>query len=198
MIRRLTIAVLLTLYSAPAFAHAPIAGIGAFYNGMLHPLFVPAHLLLLIGLGLLLGQHAPGISRFGWTAFVLAVSAALAGGHTLGAAIWLPALLFVTLLAALLVVLERPFAKPIPVLIAIAAGLGIGFDSMPDTASGRDAWLGLLGSGIGAVLVLSYVGGFTASLTRPWQRTAIRVAGSWTAASALIVLTLTVFHAQAA
>jgi hypothetical protein len=46
--------------------------------------------------------------------------------------------------------------------------------------------------------VLSYVGGFTASLTRPWQRTAIRVAGSWTAASALIVLTLTVFHAQAA
>jgi urease accessory protein len=101
----------------------------------------------------------------------------------------------VALLAAAFVMLDRPFAAPFAAVIGIAAGLGIGLDSMPDTASGRQAWLGLLGSGIGAVLILSYVGGFAAALDRPWQRIAIRVAGSWVAASSLIVLMLMVFHA---
>lgn len=195
MNRSLAILLAMTLSSEPAMAHAPIKGIGAFYNGMLHPLFVPAHLLLLISLGLLLGQHAPRLSRFGWAAFVLALWVALAGGYAIEATVSLPALLLVALLVAAFVILDRPFATPFAAVIGIAAGLGIGLDSMPDTASGREAWLGLLGSGIGAVLILSYVGGFAAGLGRPWQRIAIRVAGSWVAASALIVLTLTVFHA---
>jgi urease accessory protein len=195
MNRSLAILLTLTLYSGPAIAHAPIKGIGAFYNGLLHPLIVPAHLLLLISLGLLLGQHAPRLSRFGWVAFVLALWVALAGGYSMEATVALPALLLVALLAAAFVMLDRPFAAPFAAVIGIAAGLGIGLDSMPDTASGRQAWLGLIGSGIGAVLILSYVGGVAAALDRPWQRIAIRVAGSWAAASSLIVLTLTVFHA---
>ena len=195
MNRRLAILLALILSSGPAMAHAPIKGIGAFYNGMLHPLIVPAHLLLLISFGLLLGQHAPRLSRLGWAAFVLALWAALAGGYAMEATVALPALLLVALFAAAFVILDRPFAAPFAALIGIAAGLGIGLDSMPETASGRQAWLGLIGSGIGAVLILSYVGGFVAALGRPWHRIGIRVAGSWVAASALIVLTLTVFHA---
>ena len=42
-----------------AFAHSPIKGIDTFYNGLLHPLYVPAHLLLLIALGLFIGQKSP-------------------------------------------------------------------------------------------------------------------------------------------
>ncbi len=195
MNRGLAILVAMILSSGPAVAHAPIKGIGAFYNGLLHPLFVPAHLLLLISLGLLLGQHAPKLSRSGWAGFVLALCVALAGGYALGATVSLPALLLVALLAAAFVIFDRPFAAPLAAVIGIAVGLGIGLDSMPETASGRQAWLGLIGSGIGAVLILSYVGGFTAALDRPWHRIAIRVAGSWIAASALIVLILMVFHA---
>ena len=54
-------------------------------------------------------------------------------------------------------------------------------------------WLALLafaGTAVGGVLLLSYVGGIAASLARPWQRIGIRIAGSWTAASAGIVLML--------
>ena len=38
-----------------AIAHSTIEGIDAVYGGFLHPYFVPAHLLSLIGLGLAVG-----------------------------------------------------------------------------------------------------------------------------------------------
>src|SRR5262249_51635723 len=48
-----------------ASAHAPFEGGGGFYGGVLHPLFVPAHLLAILGTGLLVGQQVP---RQPWTA----------------------------------------------------------------------------------------------------------------------------------
>jgi hydrogenase/urease accessory protein HupE len=35
----------------PATARAPFEGAGGFYSGLLHPLFVPAHLLAVTGIG---------------------------------------------------------------------------------------------------------------------------------------------------
>ena len=43
---------------------------------------------------------------------------------------------------------------------------------------------------IGAVLLLSFIGGGAAPLVRPWQRIGIRALGSWTVASAAMVLVL--------
>ena len=65
----------LVLTVGPAWAHPPPLGIGGFGGGLLHPLFVPAHLFALLALGLLIGQQA----RWTWMAafsFVLG----LAGG----------------------------------------------------------------------------------------------------------------------
>jgi urease accessory protein len=61
---------------------------------------------------------------------------------------------------------------------------------MPEPLTRKETWLTLAGTGLGAVLILSYVGGIAAWLRQPWQRIGIRVAGSWTAASALLVLAL--------
>jgi len=195
MTRVALIATALIVLTEPAAAHAPIKGIGAFYNGLLHPLLVPAHALLLVGLGLLLGQHAPKVSRPAWFAFVLALVAGLGAATASGAQVALPVLLVLALVTGALVIVDWPFGFPIAVFLAIAAGIGIGLDSRPETAISREIWLGLSGTAVGAVLILSYVGGLAAAVSRPWQRIAVRAAGSWIVASALIVLSLDVFHA---
>jgi len=195
MTRLALIAAALILVTEPAAAHAPIKGIGAFYNGMLHPVMVPAHLLLLVAVGLLLGQNAPQISRPAWFAFALALVAGLAAAAASGVQVALPLLLTMALLTALLVVTDVRVGVPLAAVLGSAAGIGIGLDSRPETAISREIWLGLSGTAVGAVLVLSYVGGLAAAVSRPWQRIAVRAAGSWIVASALIVLSLDVFHA---
>jgi hydrogenase/urease accessory protein HupE len=188
--KRLTASLaLLLVMTAPALAHAPIEGIGSFYNGLLHPLLVPSHLLILLGLGLLLGQHAPRVSRWGWAAFVTSFSIGLAAGQLLTAPVPAAALLAVALTAGLLVSLSRPVGPLLLALIAAAGGLGVGLDTAPDDAGWRDVSLALAGAALGGVVLLSYTGGLAAQPRREWHRIGVRVAGSWTAASAAIVLT---------
>jgi urease accessory protein len=182
----------------PALAHAPIKGIGTFYNGVLHPVLVPAHLLLVVALGLLLGQHAPQLSRWGWFAFVAAFWIGLTAGQMFGAAVPQAVLLALALIAGALVALEYSSGASLVAVLAAAAGVGIGMDSSPDGVQQRETWLALSGAAVGGVLLLSYVGGLAAYLVRPWQRIGIRVAGSWTAASAGIVLALMLAGPRAA
>jgi hydrogenase/urease accessory protein HupE len=172
-----------------ALAHAPIKGIGTFYNGVLHPVLVPAHLLTIFGLGLLLGQHAPQASRVGWFSFVVAFWAGLAGTR-LGYAVPDVVLLALALCAGLLVALDRIGHLGIAFVLAAAAGFCLGLDSAPEGIAEGERWLALLGTATGGVLLISYVGGFAAGLVRPWQRIGVRIAGSWTAAGAGIVLAL--------
>jgi urease accessory protein len=181
----------------PVLAHAPIKGIGAFYNGVLHPIAVPAHLLLLVGLGLLLGQHAPSLSRRGWFAFVAAFWTGLVIGQALGATFPETLLLAFALIAGLLVTLDRSLGAALVAILTAAAGIGIGLDSASDGLQHREMWLALSGTGIGGVLILSYTGGLAAVLAQPWQGIGVRVAGSWTAAAAGIVLALALSGASA-
>jgi hydrogenase/urease accessory protein HupE len=189
IIRFVALVLSLIALTQPALAHSPIKGIGTFYNGVLHPVLVPVHVLLIVGLGLLLGQHAPRLSRFGWFAFIAAFWIGLALGQ---ASSRMPetALLILALIAGLLVVLEWSFGVVGMVALAIAAGLCIGLDSLSDAAQTGERWLAMAGMAVGGLLVVSYVGGVAAALVQPWQRIGIRVAGSWTVASAALVLAL--------
>jgi len=76
------------------------------------------------------------------------------------------------------------------VLLAGAVGLAVALDSPPETISLRDANLALLGTAIGAVLVLLAVLQVATRLTRGWQRIGARIVGSWIAATAILVLAL--------
>jgi hypothetical protein len=51
-------------------------------------------------------------------------------------------------------------------------------------------FLALAGTAIGAFLIVMFVAEVVVALRRDWQRVGVRIAGSWLAASAILVLTL--------
>ena len=183
------VGLLLLVLPDMASAHSPIAGIGDFYNGMLHPLLVPAHLLALLALGLLLGQRGLPSMRLALPAFILTLIVGLAASSvTLGnSESWL---LPGVICCGLLVVLQRDLPRVVCLLLAVALGALIGLDSPGDGVQGRERWLTLAGTALGGSLWLIFIAGFTDLLQQPWQRIGIRVLGSWITASALLVLAL--------
>lgn len=189
---------LLVCQAEPALAHAPIEGIGAFYNGVLHPFLLPPHFLLLAGLGLMLGQNLPGRGCTSWLIFVGTYCAAVAVSSLVMTAIFEAVLLGFALGLGALVALNRPLAvRLVPLLMATGA-IAVGLDSTPEAQSARAVWLGAAGTAVGGVAVVTLVGGLAAAVSRGWQRIGVRVAGAWTAAAASIVLTLSLAAPRAA
>ncbi|MEI2298828.1 HupE/UreJ family protein [Ensifer sp. MJa1] len=192
MIRRLSI-FLLVFAAGPAgsaFAHSPIKGIGSFYNGMLHPLLVPAHLLALVAVGLLIGQHAPGAGRLSLPAFMGAVAVALAVTALADPVLPQWPILALALIAGLSIAASWSGGLLLPIVLSLLAAILVGLDSAPDGTGPQRAWVALSGTAVGTTLIIIYCGGLSAWFHRPWQRIAVRAVGSWIAASALLVLTL--------
>jgi hypothetical protein len=83
-------------------------------------------------------------------------------------------------------------AFPLPLLVpgALAAAIGtaIGLDSPPQVISYQDAIVTLIGTGLGATIVLGLVIAGCAHMARDWQQIGVRVLGSWTTASALLAI----------
>jgi hydrogenase/urease accessory protein HupE len=190
-LRRPLVALALCIAGEAALAHSPIKGLDSFYAGALHPLFVPAHVLALLALGILLGQQGaralqPVILAFlGATAAGL-VYAGMGEGRDVGLA-----LLAAAALTGLLVALARPLPLWFNLLLAVTLGLLLGADSTQDELAGRARFAALLGSGIALYLLMLYALVFADGFQRrEWQRIGLRVIGSWCAAAALLVLAL--------
>lgn len=199
MMRRIGLALIFAAaLASPAVAHGPIKGIGAFYNGLLHPVLVPAHLLVLVAIGLLIGQHAPHASRLALPAVAVTLALMLGLGFTAPQTALQWVLLAVALAAGLATALSWTGGNVPPVLLAGAAGIAVALDSTPDVFPAEQTWIALCGTGLGAALIVTYCGGLAAWFDRPWQRIAIRAAGSWIAASAILVLTLDVLSSASA
>ena len=161
----------------------------ALFAGLLHPLVVPAHVLAVAALALLIGQQdwRRGVPL----AYVVAV---LIGLGAIAMA-YVPKFtdetgLALTALTGLLVALARPLQQGPGALLAAAIGLSLALDSPPDALALMQANLTLLGTGLGAVLLLLALLQGTARLHHHWQRVGARIAGSWIAATAILVLTL--------
>lgn len=193
MKRGLTTAVLFMTIAGPAFAHSPVKGIGIFYNGMLHPYLIPGHLLVLLALGLMIGQHAPGTSRYSLPIFLMAFVASIT------VVSWLSIepfpeniLLIVTLVAGLMVAASMVPGVVLQILLVIVAGTGLGLNSSPEGMPSDQIGLALAGTVSGAFLTILYVGGLSAWFSRfpSWPPVAVRVLGSWTSACAFLVLVL--------
>lgn len=192
MIRSGTLAVALSVVAAgPALAHPPPLGFTGFAGGVLHPYFVPAHLLAITGLGILIGQQAPQWGRAVPTGFV----AALVVGFGFLMLAFVPryageAVLMAALIAGVLAAWQRSLPEPVGCALATAIGLAVALDSPPWSISVTEANLMLLGTGLGAAVLLLAVSFCASRLTRPWNRIGLRVLGSWIAASAVLVLAL--------
>jgi urease accessory protein len=171
-----------------AFAHAPMGeGVS---GGLLHPFLVPAHAMSLVALGLFIGrQRDQGIPLLVFAAVLIAglVALTFAIGETPAADL----LLLNTMLVGVLLATAWTPPKPLVWIIAAVTGAAIAFDSPPETISVQEADLMLLGTGLGALSALGAVAGSAGYLTRPWQRLGVRIVGSWIAASAILVLALT-------
>lgn len=170
---------------------APFTGAGGFVAGLLNPLLAPAHMVALIGLGLLGGQNAMSARAANIAAFALG----LAGG--LGAIAWgvgetsaNDVLLVAAALCGLLAAAGFPVPAWLAAPLALAVGVAFGLDSPPQTISLRDAVLMLIGTACGGVAALAVTAFAACWAARLWHGIALRVAGSWIAAIAILVLAL--------
>jgi hydrogenase/urease accessory protein HupE len=175
-----------------AFAHTPIKGANSFYNGALHPVVVPSHLLLLVALGLFFGQRRlediePAL-KFSLAAVVLGLGASW---YSLaGAAFEIVILVIATIIGLLIAASPR-----IPIywyaIIGAAAGFSLGLDSAQEALSGKEKFIGLFGSACGIYFFSIYPIAFSIYCSKKsWLQIGVRILGSWIAASALLVLAL--------
>jgi urease accessory protein len=181
----------LLVATTPARAHDVAVGIGGFYGGLMHPLLVPAHLLALAALGLCIGQHAPrqrAILLALFAASLVAGVIVIVSAFAMTAAEY--AILAVAAAAGLAVAIARPQWLIVSTPLAVVAGAAIELDSVPQEISMAATFLALSGSAVAAFLIVMVLSDLTAYWRRDWQRIAVRIAGSWIAASAILVLAL--------
>jgi len=193
MRRRALLAPALAATPLPALAHSPIEGIGEFYGGLIHPLLVPSHALALLSFALLVGQRGLAAMRASYPLFalMLLVGLVLAGFAVNPRFAVEPVLLALAMTCGTLVALARaPHPLVIAALGAVLAGV-IGMDSGVTDRTRQESFAALLGCWLGAAVMLIAVAGLAELVQRPWQRVALRVLGSWGAASAALVLALT-------
>jgi hypothetical protein len=174
-----------------AQAHSPIAGIGVFYNALLHPLIVPHHALVLVGLSLALGQQGRPAARLGllvlWVAFAVGLGAAMAG---MALAPQDRGLLFLAAVVGASVTIAAHLPRWLIGTASLAAGLMLGLDSAPDPASQHDTVLSVAGLCSGIALTSTVIAGTCLTLHKAWMQIGIRIMGSWIAAASVLVLAL--------
>jgi urease accessory protein len=176
------------LSATPACAHTVI-GIGGFPGGLLHPILVPAHLFSLLALGLLISQQRERVIAS--VSFIAAlviglIALTFAVGETAAPSVMLAN----TALAGVMVAAAWTPPKPVVWLLAAITGGMLALDSPPDAVTIEEGNLMLVGTALGACATLVAVVAGASLLRRPWQRLGVRIAGSWIAASALLVLAL--------
>jgi len=179
------VAVLLPL---PAAAHMPSSGLGPVYDGIFHLLLSPEDLIPLIALALLCGQRgAPFARRALWVVPLAWFAGGLTGmfaPSTHGAA--LSAVSF--LLLGGLVALNAQV--PLALLTTLAALFGLFHGYLNGTGLNRfaDGAYVLLGLAAAVCVIVAVFASLVIPLRRPLARIAVRVAGSWIAASGLLLL----------
>ena len=161
-----------------------------FWAGLLHPVLTPTHAMAVLALALLIGRQ-----RWHRTAAIVYAAAVMAGlGFiTLGTGLLVmkgEGLLAASAATGLLVALDWPLPRWPGGLLAGATGFALALDSPPEAISLREANLTLVGTAIGATVVLTGLLQVTSRLTQGWSRVGARILGSWIAASAALVLTL--------
>lgn len=187
--RRAAVALALLAACPAAWAHGSATGMAGFAAGFVHPLLEPAHLVALITLVLLIGQHGERarLAPLGIVAGSALGLIAVALGHP--AATDVP-LLAGAALAGIAVAVARPLPAWVGTGVAAALGFGIGLASRPDAPAGAPVFSTLIGTWAGCSTWTVIGSNAVAALSHPWARVLVRVAASWMAACALLFLAL--------
>jgi hydrogenase/urease accessory protein HupE len=185
--------------AAPAWAHTITPGTTGFTDGLTHPFTNLPQILVLLAVGLLLGQRDLAQLRRPLLAWLIGLAAGLAFAPFAAGRPWLAdlplALLSLAVVVALVVIVARPLPPALLAAGALAASLGIGLDSAPEGGTAQQTVAALAGSWIAAALALLNVvilANHVAAnrLRHPWQPIGMRIIASWIAAAGLMVLAL--------
>ena len=183
-------AVLLGAAAWPAHAHLVETGFGTFYDGVAHLAVTASDLLVVLALALLAGQRGTQAAR--WSLFVLPAAWLLAGLAGAQRAVeptvaW-PVLTTLTFgVAGMLVAFGTRLPPAAVALYAALAGGLHGFLNGAALTPGTSA-LALAGAATTVFCVLALVSAQVAVLRAGWTRIAVRVAGSWLGAAALLMI----------
>lgn len=152
--------------------------------------FLPTHLLVVVALGLLLGQSARHVPVH----LALFAVGLVAGSVVIASAIReTPAalgLLTIAAVAGFIVVLAWTPSSSVTGALAFITGGAVALNAPPQALTIAGAIGEQIGTAIAALATLVLVGLVATKAERSWQRIGLRVAGSWIAASAILVLAL--------
>jgi len=161
----------------------------ALVDGLLHPLLAPAHVVALAGLAVAAGRAGLRLAT------VAAFAPGLIAG--LGALAWgvgeTPAPDVLLAVAGFCGILAAALPRvPAWLVVALApiVGIAIGLDSPPEVTSLKEAVLMLLGTACGGVIAFAVLALAAFVLGGVGRGIVLRVAGSWVAAIAILVLAL--------
>lgn len=180
-------AALLGAIALPAGAHLVDTGLGPVYDGIAHFALTPEAVLPAIALAALAGLRGAAAARrviavlpLAWLlAALLALALPWPWG---GAAPWLPLLLLGALIA-----IDLPL--PPHALTMIAALMGLWLGAANGSAMAQAGCARAVFGGASALFVaITLVAAAAVAWQRGWLRLAWRVAGSWLAASGLLLL----------
>ena len=175
-----------------AQAHMTAPGMGDFISGLLHPWMTPTHLIILLALGLWLGQRTPLRLALPLKVFVpvSALALALTTCHWI-AVVPPPILVAIAFIAAAVVALDARLPGYAMAVLLTAAALAIGLDSGVETGTPFTIFKTLLGTwvslGIGLVNIGYYVS-LATERKKKWIDIGVRVAASWIVAISLMML----------
>jgi hydrogenase/urease accessory protein HupE len=177
------------LAPAPASAHLVTTGLGPFYDGISHLLLSPDDLVPVLAIALLAGLNGPAAGR----RVLFALSAAWLCGGLLGARLGapllpagLPSLSF--LVVGLLIAWGRSLPPAAAAALAMTVGLLHGWLNGVGIAQSHRELPALVGMVSTAFVIVAIVAALALALTAAWARIAVRVAGSWIAATGVLML----------
>ncbi|CAA6811779.1 MAG: Unknown protein [uncultured Thiotrichaceae bacterium] len=181
---------LLVLIPSSALAHAPIEGMNHFFNGVLHPVLIPAHIILLLATGLLIGRQGDEAIAGAVPVFMVAVIAGVLLSQWAVNLDVAPILLTTAILLGSVLVWGRQLPIMLLRISALTAALLVGIDSSQETFSGEERYIALFGTVVGVSFLVVYVAGMTEVIRKWLHGIPVRVLGSWLVASSLMVLVL--------
>ena len=172
-----------------AEAHLVQTGFGPFYDGISHLALTPDDLLSVVALALLAGLCGP---RAGRLALFALPGAWLAGGVVGLARPVVDASPVLTTLSFLILGVMVVAGRPVPAawVAAIAGAFGFVHGFLNGAAMARVGlgFVGLLGIIAAVFALVTLLAALVVSRRRPWDRVAVRVAGSWITAVGLLML----------
>jgi urease accessory protein len=171
-----------------AAAHLPTIGLGPVYDGVFHLLLSPEDLIPLIAFALLCGQRgAPCARRALWLVPFAWFTGGMFGmfvGSGPGSALTCVSFLLVGGLVA------ANARISLPTLTVLATLLGCFHGYLNGAGINRfdGGTYALLGLALVVFVIVALFASLVILLRQQWERVAIRVAGSWVAASGLLML----------